>query len=50
MSDEFTSTLKDLTAGTIGGCAGIIVGHVSLKCTVQHSRHNWAGHVSHMYD
>lgn len=33
MASEFISTIKDLTAGTVGGCAGIVIGHVSLKCT-----------------
>ncbi len=28
MSSELSKTLRDLTAGTAGGCAGIVVGHV----------------------
>jgi hypothetical protein len=29
MDDELANMVRDLVAGTVGGCAGIVVGHVS---------------------
>jgi len=34
MASEWTLVLRELTAGTLGGCAGIVVGHVR-RCPVR---------------